>query len=406
MGNQSTVPAAEGHVTTLRDIQTRPGFGGGGESSAVQNGSSVIHTRADGSRAEIHDPHNGIDIHYGPNGVRRIVQERPDHSRVFAERGSGYVQHPYMFRGRELAQRTYWEHGHEFAHFYSRTTYRGVPLEIYAPVRFYSPGFYGWAYARWPVSVHYTWEWRTKSWYRAYNGYFVPYPAYDDGAYWLTDYLIANSLEAAYAAQARAQMTAGDTPALSPDVKAAIADEVRSELQQEAAAAKANATDPGDPPDDGGISTLLTDGNSHVFVAGSDLDVADGSGNECAISAGDVLQVRAAPAPGAQAVNATVLASKGGSECATGMMFRVALSDLQEMQNYMRETVDQGMADLQGHQGTGNLPSAPPAAQGSAVSAGFAASAPPPDANVQSEINAQAALADQAERDAVVADAQ
>ena len=389
---------------SVRDIETRPSLARSGESRA-ENG-SVIRTRTDGSRAEIHDARNGIDIHYGPNGARRIVQERSDHSRVFAEHGAGYVQHPYVFRGTELAHRTYWEHGHEFAHFYSRSVYHGVPLEVYAPARFYSVGFYGWAHTAWPVSVHYTWEWRGSPWYRTYNHYFVPYPVYDNATYWLTDYVIAASLEAAYAAQVRAQMAAGDAPALSPDVKAAIADEVGFELQQEAAAARANAADPQDLPDNGGISTLLTDGNSHVFLAGSNLDIADGSGNECTISTGDVVQVRAAPAPGAQAVNATVLASKGGNECAPGMMIRVGLPDLQEMQNYMHQTVDQGMADLQGRQGTSNLPAAPASAQGAPVSAGFAVGAPPPDVNVQAEINAQGAVADQAERAAVVAEAQ
>jgi hypothetical protein len=88
------------------------------------------------------------------------------------------------------------------------------------------------------------------------------------------------------------------------------------------------------------------------------------------------------------------------------MMIRVGLPDLQEMQNYMHQTVDQGMADLQGRQGTNNLPAAPAAAQGPPVSAGFAVDAPPPDVNVQSEINAQGAVADQAEREAIVAAAQ
>ena len=48
---------------------------------------AVIHTRADGSRAEFHDARRGMDIHYGLNGNRRVVAERADHSRVFAERG-------------------------------------------------------------------------------------------------------------------------------------------------------------------------------------------------------------------------------------------------------------------------------------------------------------------------------
>jgi len=141
-----------------------------------------------------------------------------------------------------------------------------------------------------------------------------------------------------------------------------------------------------------------------VFMPGAVLDLVDASGNECTLSPGDVVQVRAAPAPGAQAVNATVLASKGGYECASDGTVRMPLADLQESENYMRQTIEQGMADLQAKQGTGNLPPAPAAAQGALVNAGFAAGAPPPDANVEAEIAEQAGAADLAERE--TADAQ
>ena len=83
----------------------------------------------------------------------------------------------------------------------------------------------------------------------------------------------------------------------------------------------------------------------------------------------------------------------------------MALTDLQEMQNYMRQTVEQGMADLQARQGTGNLPPAPATAQGAAVAAGFAANLPPPDANAAAEIAEQAAAADRAEGEETTADA-
>ena len=406
--NHST-GTAESHAISEASVrayeaQNRGSFANGGEARMTNGG--VLRTRADGSRAEIHDTQRGIDIHYGANGSRRVMAERADHSRIFAERGGGYVQHPYLYRGQELAHRTYWEHGHEFAHFYSPTMYHGVPLQVYAPARFYSAGYYGWMSSRWASSAHYTWGWAGKPWYMSYHHYFAVYPAYDDATYWLTDYLIATSLEAAYAAQIRAQMAAGDSAVMSSEVKGEIEEEIKSELQQEAAAAKANAADPRGLPDNGGISTTLTDGNSHVFLAGQNVDAADGSGAECTISAGDVVQVRAAPAPGATAVNATVLASKGGSECATGSMVRVGVSDLQEMQNYMHQIVDQGVEDLQAHQGTGNLPAPPATAQGAAVSAGFAVDAPPPDADAQAQINAQVAVADQAEKAAVVANAE
>ena len=371
-------------------------------------GGSMVRTRADGSRAEIHDARRGMDIHYGLNGSRHVMTERSDHSRIFAERGGrGYVQHPYEYRGQEFAHRTYFDHGHEFVRFYVRNTYHGVALEVYEPVTYYPVGFYGWVYTPWGEPIHYMWGWRGTPWYRVYGGYFTPYSVYGSAPLWLTDYVIATSLQAAYAAQVRAQMAAENGFAgLSPEVKDEIAQEVQGQVQQEMADARANSGNSQGAADDGGVATLLSDGHAHVFMPGSVLDLVDASGNDCTLSPGDVVQVRAAPAPGAQAVNATVLASKGGTECRSDMSVRMPLADLQESENYMRQTLEQGMADLQAKQGTGNLPPAPAAAQGALVNAGFATGAPPPDPNVEAEITQEATAADQAERESLSADAQ
>ena len=56
------------------------------------------------------------------------------------------------------------------------------------------------------------------------------------------------------------------------------------------------------------------------------------------------------------------MASKGGNECQKSSTVTVQLTDLQEMQNSMRETIDQGLQDLQAKQGKGGLPPAPPSA--------------------------------------------
>jgi hypothetical protein len=361
----------------------------------------VIRTRADGSRADVHDARRGMDIHHGLDGNRRVVVDRPDHSRIFAERGGrGYVQHPYMFHGHEFAQRTYWDHGHAYARFYGRYPYHGVFLDVYAPGRFYPVGFYGWAYNPWVSPVPYAWGWGANPWYGYYGFYFNPYPVYAGPAFWLTDYLIATSLQAAYAAQAAANaqvMAANGAPVLTPDVKQQIADEVKYDVQQENLAAQANAANPQAPPADTGVAALMSDGRPHVFVAGSDLDLVDVTGRECMVSQGDVVQVQVAPPPDAVQANAVVLASKGGNECPLASNVTVALTDLQEMQNHMRETIDQGMAELQAKQGKGGLPPAPAADRAPPVDAGFAAGAPPPDANAGAEITAQAGAADQAE---------
>ena len=344
-----------------------------------------------------------MDIHRGLNGSRVVIVDRPDHSRIFVARGGfGYVQHPYVFHGQAFAQRTYWDHGHAYARFYASYPYHGVYLSVYAPAHFYRVGFYGWAYNPWVRPVPYGWGWGGNPWYGYYGFYFAPYPVYAGPAFWLTDYLIATSLQASYAAQAQAQANAdyaaANGPVLTPDVKAQIADEVKYDVQQENLAAQANMNNPQGPPPDTSVGALLSDGRPHVFVAGADLDLVDVYGRECMVTEGDVVQVQSPPPPDAVQANAIVLASKGGNECARSAMVAIAMTDLQEMQNHMRETVDQGMAELQAKQGQGGLPPAPAADVGPPASAGFAQDAPPPDPNAQAEINAQATAANQVEQ--------
>jgi hypothetical protein len=91
------------------------------------------------------------------------------------------------------------------------------------------------------------------------------------------------------------------------------------------------------------------------------------------------LQLRNPPPPDATTADLVVLASKGGVECARSSTVTVQLTDLQEMQNHMRETIDQGLQDLKAKQGTGGLPPAPPSAQAQTAPAQYAAVAPPPD---------------------------
>ncbi|MGA8580181.1 MAG: hypothetical protein WB579_15960, partial [Bryobacteraceae bacterium] len=187
-----------------------------------------------------------------------------------------------------------------------------------------------------------------------------------------------------------------------PEVKQLIADEVKQQValeNTEAAAANPNAE-----PDSASssIQRLLTDGRPHVFVAGTDLDVTDAAGNECSLSEGDAIQLRGAVAPDAQAANLAVLASKGGKECPRGDVVSVALQDLQDMQNHMRETIDAGMQELQKKQGQSGLPAAPAAAAAPPAESPMAALAPPPppDSEVSAEINQQSQEADQAEKEA------
>ena len=92
-----------------------------------------------------------------------------------------------------------------------------------------------------------------------------------------------------------------------------------------------------------------------------------------------------------------VLASKT-QECRKGSTVSIALADLQDMQNHLRETIDQGLGEVQSH--PGGLPALPESAQAAPVVAPFAAIAPPPDPNAAAEINGQVRQADALEQEA------
>lgn len=422
-------PTAGGHVVAAGGTSSfagHPAPAGSHEMHAA-NGAAV-RTRADGSHSDIHDPARGMDIHHGLNGNTRVSVERADHTRIVAERGGrGYVQHPYMFHGHEFGHRTYYEHGRAYDRFYGRYPYHGRYLDVYAPGYYYPYGFYGYAYAPWAAPVPYAWGWGAAPWYGYYGAYYAPYPVYPAPAFWLTDFVIAASLEAAYAARTAdqnavpnaspalllasrwltnllladtAEAAASSPPVLSPDVKAQVADEIKLLVQQEGTEAQANAAHQDVDPGTSSIAHLMSDNKPHVFVAGVDLDLVNGSGQECAISQGDVIRVMSPPAPSTDTAAATILASKGGKECVSAATVSVGISDLQDMQNHMRETIDDGLKDLQAKQGQSGLPAAPASASGPPVQAALAAGAPPPDSNAGSEINQQSQAATQAERDA------
>jgi hypothetical protein len=255
--------------------------------------------------------------------------------------------------------------------------------------------------------VVYPWGWAGNPWFGYYGFYFTPYPVYATPALWLTDYMLAADLTAAYAAQQEIQAQGAAQPApagaaaLTPEVKQMVADEVRNQIALENAEAQQNASNQEIDPASSSIGRLLGDGHPHVFVAASALDVVDASGAECAISDGDVLKLVAPPAPSAAEASLVVLSSKGGLECRKSAVVTVALVDLQDMQNHMRETIDQGLQELQEKQGKGGLPAAPPSAMAAPVNTAFTQSAPPPDQNAVAEINQELKDADLAEKDVI-----
>ena len=352
----------------------------------------------DGRVAVVQRP--GMTIIHSSAGPRQVIVQRPDHTVIVARgAGIGYVQRPFMFHNQAFVQRTIIVGRVPVVRVYRPWMFGGIALNVYAPVRFYSPGFYAWAYTPWRAPVRYRWGlWIGTPWFGFYGGYFQPAPMYYGPNMWLADYMMAATLQAAYqermAAQAQAQAypQGGQTP-LSPEARQAIADEVQRQLALERNGAQntMGTQTSGLPPELGG--------GPHVFVVDHSMDVPDvtAGGQECLLTEGDVLQINGPP-PSASAANVTVLASKGFG-CRKGSMVAVQLQDLVEMQNQMRATIDQGMAQLQSSQGQGGLPALPASANAPPVQAQFAASIPPADPNAVNDINQQAQAANQVEQE-------
>ena len=334
-------------------------------------------------------PHAEPRIARPITGRRETKITRPDGSGIVAGRGGhGYVQHPYLYGRRQYIQRTYYAHGASYARFYRPYTYHGASLAVYTPVRYYSPAFYGWAYNSGspipygappgtPFAVYYA-------------SYFAPAAIEPGSPYWLADYMISANLAEAYQAQVDAANGAAPPPLdgtyapVTPPVKQLIAEEVQRQISRENAEAQQVAANADPDPALSGLGRML-DNTSHVFVAGADLDVLDSLGQQCALSPGDVMQLAAPATDTADAASLVVLASKP-QECPKGDVISVRIADLQDMQNRMRETVDDGLAAIQANAGQNGWPALPQSAVSAGTPAPFAAIAPPPDPNAASEI--------------------
>jgi hypothetical protein len=404
-GARPGVTAAGGHATTGIGA-AHPAAGGFGSGKVEQGRNGTQFQR--GTHGEVSTiRHGDMTIHRGPEGSFRGERMRPDGSRLVAHRGGGYIEHGYRYGGRDVYRRNYYYHGAYYSRYYNPYYYHGVPVNVYAPAYYYGPAFYGYAYAPWGAPVVYSWGWAGSPWYGYYGAYFTPYPAYASPSLWLTDYLVAQSLQQAYQDQAAAQAQAAAQSAsnaappapMTPEVKQAIADEVRRQIALENSERQSLAPSAMPDPASSGIARMLSDNASHVLVAAAALTLTS-AGQECAITEGDVLQVSGSAAPNATAVNAVVLASKG-PDCAKGSIVSVQVSDLQDMQNHMRATIDQGLGELHKNQGQGGLPPLPASAAAAPTQAPYAAVAPPPDPNEAADVNKHVQEATQAEQDAL-----
>ena len=353
------------------------------------------------SHHHIRDIHsvNGMDIHRGLRHDRVVERTYPGGRRVVSMGPHrGFAERPYINRGgHAYIQRTYIYGGHRYAYAYRTYYWGGHPYYRYAPAYYYHPVFYGWAYNPWPAPVYYGWGWGPAPWYGYYGYYFAPAPYYPTASLWLTDFLLAENLKMAYEAQQQSNLDASASadaaPAsgavrLSPEVKQAIAAEVQEQLR-----AEQQASNPSSAPQPASSDTApppALDPSVSVFVVSGSLAVSSEDGQECELTAGDVLS-RIDDTPGDDnAVQVRVTASKQ-SDCRTGSRPRVQVTDLQEMHNHFREQIDAGLQTLAA--GGKGLPKAPDTGTSSGE-------VPPPRPDdVDAQLQQEQKDADQTERE-------
>ena len=189
---------------------------------------------------------------------------------------------------------------------------------------------------------------------------------------------------------------------LTAEVKQDIAEEVRRQIALENAEAAGGVEEPPDP-DFSGVARMLAENPPRVFVVSAPLSLMSGTG-ECAVAEGDVLQLKPGTPPAATAAKLTVLASKGAG-CGGGAAVTIGVADLQNMQNHMRETIDQGLGYLLETQGQKGTPAALASVVQPPTEAGWSKTAPPPATNITAELRQLTKEADLAEREVLKAPA-
>jgi hypothetical protein len=263
---------------------------------------------------------------------------------------------------------------------YRGYSYHGVVYYHYVPAYYYHPAFYGWAYNLWPGPVYYAWGWYGAPWYEPYGYYYVPYPVYSSAAFWLTDYLIAENLRAAYEARATSAVGAGNADdaqtysaaqpvqsnfvTLTPEVKQMIAEQVKAQLVVEQAAAAQGSSS--SLPPTAAPQTANTDQappalnpSLRVFIVSTNLDVT-ADGQVCPLSPGDVLLRMDNTPDRDNTVGVSVVSSKK-LDCNIGSSPRVQVADLQEMHDHFLEQMGAGLKTLADNQGKNGIPSGPAA---------------------------------------------
>lgn len=395
-GGRTAIETASG-----RRLEVRPN--GTVEKVSLRDGRSATF-RPDGRISSLHS--TDMTINHGLRGGRTIETHPNGRTLVTTGRQQGYLQRTYVTRNNvTYVQRTYVVNNVTYARVYRTYYYRNVAYYRYVPVQYYHPRFYVWVGSPWPAPVYYAWGWGGDPWYAFYGPYFAPYPVYPTASLWLTDFLLAENLRLAYQAREEAaagvaapegnpsagQLSGGGdayaTP-LSPEVKQAIAEEVKQQLLAEQAAAQ----NPNPQPSASSADQVppVLDPAQRVFLVSSNLDVV-AAGQECSLTPGDVI-MRLTDAPDEnQNVMVSVSSSKK-TDCSMGSTVALSVQALQEMHNRFREGIDSGLGMLAQNQGRNGLPAAPDIG----TSPGEVPQ-PAPDPNVATALQAQQSTADQNE---------
>lgn len=388
---------ANGTVSSYRDSAKTVTFDGNGRVSS-------LHTAS-------------MDIQHGPAGQRTIVSHLPNNTTVVSTGPhSGYVERNVVVGNHTYVQRTIVVNQQVTTRMYVGYPYGGIVLNRYVAPVYFGPGFYGWTYDAWGNPVpYYGWGWMGDPWYMGPNPYFAAYPAYPGAAFWLTDYMLGQTLQAAYQMQANAALDNNDadysadasgpsqddsdtlaavanTP-VTPEIKNQIASEVKQEIADDKADSAAQAQSTSDDE----IASALSRQN-YIFVVASNLDVTTADEQNCGLQPGDTLQNAYPAGSGATVVELKVASSKR-KDCPAGVMVSVSVQDLQEMLNGFHAQVESGLATLQEKQGQNGLPAAP--ADALAAPRKAVADATPVAANdVTATLDAQRQQANQTEAQA------
>jgi len=403
-----TKPGANGSTVTI-------GKNGKRDSITTENGATAKYN-ASGKVSAVNfksaKGYNTTVIH-GARGGRTVVSEhnneRNEHIRmVNTGPHKGFVDHTIQRNGRPYMRRTVVVNGRATAYMYRGYPYRGVVYYGYVPAYYYGPAYYGWAYDPWGAQVVYGWGWGVEPWYGYYGGYFAPYPAYADASLWLTDYLLAENLRAAYQAQvdgnggtapapssddqsgdANSAPAAQTATAMSPEVKQAIDDEVKAQL----AAEKADASAATPTVVTGDQVPAALDPNHRTFIVSAQLQEQLDGGATCTLSAGDVL-TRIDNAPDANQNVKVLVTSNQKGDCQSGAQVAVSVQDLQDMHNDFAAKIDAGLQKLADTQGKNGIP-AGPAAGGQKNPDGTASA----DLTAAADLQQQQDAADQTEKE-------